>query len=78
MLQNELNELRRRLEDMEEGRGGESKGGADRSSNSEIQKLRRELEEERELNSRRVSEAPQFVQMKKLMQNQTVKIKDLR
>jgi regulator of replication initiation timing len=75
-LQNEVADLKKRLEHYEHM--AEAKGSNDRNSSAEVQRLRAELQEEREINSRRVAETPQFMQMKKLMQNQTTKIKDLR
>ena len=72
-LQNELNELRRRGE-------GTSKSRHDSKDDdsNDIQALREELRIAKEDSSKRISDAPQFQQMRQLMQSQNNKIKALR
>ena len=79
-LQNEVNELRRKLETVEKNNQeieSSIKGGND-SLQRKLQRLEDELDEEKEMNQKRVAETPQFLQMKKLMQSQSEKIRDLR
>ena len=79
-LQNEVNELRRKLETVEKNNQeieSSIKGGND-SLQRKLQWLEDELDEEKEMNQKRVAETPQFLQMKKLMQSQSEKIRDLR
>ena len=79
-LQSEVNDLRRRLEIVEKNsQDYESsvKGGND-SLQKKIQRLEDELDEEKEMNQKRVADTPQFQQMKKMMQSQNEKIRELR
>jgi hypothetical protein len=82
-LQREIDSLKRRLETAESSaqnfeRAG--KGGQDAAADASqrVRRLEEELEDERRRNSTRVSETPQFVQMRKMMQSQNSKIRDLR
>jgi uncharacterized phage infection (PIP) family protein YhgE len=79
-LQSEVNTLRRQVEMLEQSsQNYESsiKGGND-NYQRRIQRLEEELDEEREVNQKRVAETPQFLQMRKMMQSQNEKIRDLR
>jgi chromosome segregation ATPase len=79
-LQSEVNSLRRQVEVLEQSsQNYESsiKGGND-NYQRRIQRLEEDLEEEREVNQKRVAETPQFLQMRKMMQSQNEKIRDLR
>lgn len=79
-LQNELSDLRRHLEIAERNNQdfeSSVKGGND-TLQRKIQRLEDELDEERETNQKRVAETPQFLQMKKMMQSQNEKIRELR
>lgn len=79
-MQREIDRLVRQLETAEHSvRSYEhsSKGNHDDSA-SRIRDLEEDLAEERRNNTARVSETPQFLQMKKLMQSQNQKIRDLR
>jgi chromosome segregation ATPase len=79
-LQNEVDALRRQLEVVEknsQANENSAKGGND-NLQRRIQRLEEELDEEREVNQKRVADTPQFIQMKKMMQTQSQKIRDLR
>jgi hypothetical protein len=52
--------------------------GNDDDSARRIMMLEEELDEQRQSNNTRVSETPQFIQMRKMMQSQNEKIRDLR
>ena len=82
-LQREIDSLHRRLETAERAaqtfeRSG--KGSQDEASSAtrQIRELEEDLEAERRNNATRVSETPQFMQMRKMMQSQNTKIRDLR
>jgi FtsZ-binding cell division protein ZapB len=84
-LQAEVTELRRRLDAAASrptaAAASESKssgGDESRELKETIRSLQRALEEAREENNKRVSETSQFQQMRKLMQNQSTKLRDLR
>jgi leucine zipper transcription factor-like protein 1 len=79
-LQAEVNSLRQRLAQSDRSlqQAAESKSGDEYNTRSQVRELERALEEAREENNKRVNETSQFVQMKKLMQNQSATIRDLR
>jgi hypothetical protein len=80
-MQKEIDALNRQLEIAERSAQNferSSKGGEDDAVARRVRDLEEDLEEERRINSTRVSESPQFVQMKKMMQSQNQKIRDLR
>lgn len=79
-LQSEVDSLRRQLKVLEKNSQeseNSAKGGNDNLLRR-IERLEEELDEEREVNQKRVAETPQFLQMKKLMQSQSQKMKELR
>lgn len=79
-LKSQLDSMRRQLFDAERKLrefDGESKAG-DILLNNRIKSLESQLVDAREENNKRVSDTIQFQQMKKLMQNQSSKIRDLR
>lgn len=79
-LQTEVNTLRRQLEILEKNNQdfeSSAKGGND-NLQRRVQRLEEELDEEREANQKRVADTPQFLQMKKMMQSQNEKIRELR
>lgn len=78
-LKSEVASLRQRLmnADMENRNLSESKRNDDYERNH-VRDLEKALEEAKEENVKRVSETPQFQQMRKLMQSQSSKIRDLR
>jgi predicted transcriptional regulator len=63
---------RQRDDRFAEGKRGES------DMAEKMRKLERQLEEAREENNKRVSDTAQFQQMKKMMQTQSSKIRELR
>lgn len=75
-LQSEVNMLkdRLRLVDKQYNSLAESKSRDDQTSHA----LEKALEDAKEENAKRVSETAQFQQMRKLMQSQASKIRDLR
>jgi hypothetical protein len=75
-LQNEVMILKDRLRqvDREYSSLAESKSRDESSSRD----LERALEEAKEENNKRIADTPQFQQMRKLMQSQSAKIRDLR
>ena len=75
-LQAEVNLLKHKLA-MSERSNAESKRD-DASERATLRRLEQALEEAKEENSKRVSETSQFQQMRKLMQSQSTKIRDLR
>ena len=82
-LQSEVADLKRRLAQMERSsqlRESDAKGSYDSNASlqSTIRQLEEELQEEREVNQRRVADTPQFQQMKKMMNSQNQKLKELR
>lgn len=83
-LQAEVNSLKQRLAATERSatdRFADSKRSQDAQSYShsaEMRRLQNELEEARAENSKRVSDTAQFQQMRKMMQNQSSKLRDLR
>eukprot|EP00602_Paraphysomonas_sp_CaronLab_P004072 CAMPEP_0185021446 /NCGR_PEP_ID=MMETSP1103-20130426/4130_1 /TAXON_ID=36769 /ORGANISM="Paraphysomonas bandaiensis, Strain Caron Lab Isolate" /LENGTH=264 /DNA_ID=CAMNT_0027552971 /DNA_START=99 /DNA_END=893 /DNA_ORIENTATION=- len=77
-LQNEVADLKRRLAAAERGNESNAKGGADGFLQERIERLEEELSLERESNQKRVADTPQFQQMRKMMQSQNQKIRDLR
>ncbi len=79
-LQAEVNSLRQRLSQSDRSlqNAAESKSNDEHSTRSQLRDLERALEEAKEENSKRVNETSQFVQMRKLMQNQSATIRDLR
>lgn len=82
-LQREIDSLKRRLETAERSAQNferTGKGSQDDASNAnrKIRELEEDLEEERRNNATRVSETPQFIQMRKMMQSQNTKLRDLR
>jgi leucine zipper transcription factor-like protein 1 len=79
-LQAEVNSLRQRLaqSDRSMQHAAESKNNDEHSTRSQLRELERALEEAREENNKRVNETSQFVQMRRLMQNQSATIRDLR
>lgn len=79
-LQAEVNSLRQRLAQSDRSlqHAAESKHESDTTGRSNLRNLERSLEEAKEENNRRISETSQFQQMRKLMQSQSAKIRDLR
>ena len=79
-LQAEVNSLRQRLSQTDRSlqHAAESKNEADSNGRNTLRTLERSLEEAKEENNKRISETSQFVQMRKLMQSQSAKIRDLR
>ncbi len=79
-----MNNLKQRLIAAERNaadRLTESKRGEAASSEESralIRKLERDLSEAREENNKRVSDTAQFQQMRKMMQSQSTKLRDLR
>lgn len=79
-MQREIDSLKRRLETAE--RSAQSfelsgKGSQDDAA-MRVRMLEEDLEEEKRNNATRVAETPQFQQMRKMMQSQSKKIRDLR
>lgn len=72
-LQNEIKSLRKILRDTV----SDSKSSGDNNS-ERCRRLENQLEEVKEESNKRISETAQFMQMKKLMQSQAVKLKDLK
>ena len=80
-LQAELDNVHRRLETAEraaQSHERSGKGSQDDFSSARIRELEQALQEERRCNDTRVSETPQFMQMRKMMQSQNQKMRDLR
>ena len=78
-MQKEIDVLRQRLETAEQSsQGNERYGKGIQDNMMRIRELEEDLEEERSRNTARVSETPQFIQMRKMMQSQNSKIRDLR
>lgn len=82
-LQSEVADLKRRLAQAERSSQDYEigmKGGNDSNASllTRIQRLEEELEEERDHNQKRVADTPQFQQMKKMMNSQNKKMRDLR
>lgn len=79
-LTNEIEVLKRRLNAAEQHSSSisESKMQDDMSSQGKVRRLERELEEAKEENERRVADTPQFQQMRRMMQSQSQKLRDLR
>lgn len=75
-LLEELSSLQGKLDQLAHSSAGESKESAE--INSKLSRLEEELEVANEENTKRVSETTQFQQMKKMMQSQSAKIRDLR
>eukprot|EP01031_Cornospumella_fuschlensis_P036848 gene36848-44698_t len=72
-LQSEVAALRRRLAQLDS-----SYAAAESKAHSDSRELERALEQAKEESSKRVSETAQFQQMRKMMQSQAAKIRDLR
>lgn len=79
-LQAEVNSLRQRLgqADYTLQTVAESKHTDDEADRLAMRDLTRSLEEAKEENNKRIAETSQFQQMRKLMQSQSAKIRDLR
>ena len=79
-LQSEVNSLRQRLAQVDRSMQNiaESKTQEDSNSRNQLRSLERSLEEAKEENNKRINETSQFQQMRKLMQSQSAKIRDLR
>ena len=79
-LQAEVNSLRQRLASTDRSlqHAAESKQDSDAAGRNNLRTLERSLEEAKEESNKRISETSQFVQMRKLMQSQSAKIRDLR
>ena len=79
-LQREVDDLRRRLDTAERASQSFERSGKGNQDNSitKIRELEDELDAEKRNNNARISETPQFVQMRKMMQSQNKKIRDLR
>ena len=79
-LQAEVNSLRQRLIQVDQNlqNAAESKSQNDYYSNNQLLNLEKSLEEAKEENNKRINETSQFQQMRKLMQSQSAKIRDLR
>ncbi len=76
-LQAEVNLLRHKLS-MAEKLEAEGKRQEDAHDKAQLRRLEQALDEAKEENSKRVSETSQFQQMRKVMQSQSTKIRDLR
>eukprot|EP01034_Spumella_vulgaris_P021674 gene21674-27715_t len=76
-LQAEVNLLKHKLT-MAERQEAEGKRREDHEDKAQLRELEAALEEAKEENSKRVAETSQFQQMRKLMQSQNTKIRDLR
>lgn len=79
-LQAEVNSLRQRLSQAD-GRlasVAESKSDDSAADRAAMRNLERSLEDAKEENNKRINETSQFVQMRKLMQSQSAKLRDLR
>lgn len=79
-LQAEVHSLRQRLaqSDRSMQNAAESKSQDESGTRNQLRSLERALEEAKEENNKRVNETSQFQQMRKLMQSQSAKIRDLR
>ena len=79
-LQAEVNSLRQRLAAAERSltTAAESKHQEDSMGKNNTRNLERSLEEAKEENNKRIAETSQFQQMRKLMQSQSAKLRDLR
>lgn len=78
-LQQEVDGLKRRLENAERARPvAETKLADDGANGRQLRQLEMALAEAQEENSKRVSETSQFQQMRRLMQSQSAKIRGLR
>jgi len=78
-LQQEVDGLKRRLENAERARPvAETKLADDGANGRQLRQLEMALAEAQEENSKRVSETSQFQQMRRLMQSQSAKIQGLR
>ncbi len=79
-LQAEVSSLRDRLKRAEQSYANlaESKTQEEYLEKERERELQRALEEAKEENTKRVSETTQFQQMRKMMQSQAAKIRDLR
>jgi hypothetical protein len=79
-LQHEVNLLRQRLSLIERSSSSlaESKDQESARAKAQSKELERALEEAKEENTKRVAETTQFQQMRKIMQSQSAKIRDLR
>lgn len=78
-----MDSLKRRLETAERSAQNYERTGKDSQDDAsnatrQIRELEEDLEEERRNNATRVSETPQFIQMRKMMQSQNTKLRDLR
>jgi hypothetical protein len=76
-LQAEVNLLKHKLA-MSERQEAEGKRREDFEDKAQLRNLEAALEEAKEENTKRVAETSQFQQMRKLMQSQNAKIRDLR
>jgi hypothetical protein len=76
-LQAEVNLLKHKLV-MSERLEAEGKRREDSEDKAQLKDLEAALEEAKEENSKRIAETSQFQQMRKLMQSQNTKIRDLR
>lgn len=79
-LKNEVAALKQRLGQLERNTSSmaESKDAENQRVKTQSKELERALEEAKEEGAKRVSETTQFQQMRKLMQSQSAKIRDLR
>lgn len=79
-LQSEITQLKQKLSVSERNNLSlnESKNNDDSLGRSELRRLENALEESKEENCKRVAETVQFQQMRKLMQTQSSKIRELR
>lgn len=79
-LQAEVNSLRQRLDQTDRSLRSvaESKSAGEENDRHALRDLERSLEEAKEENNKRISDTSQFQQMRKLMQSQSAKIRDLR
>lgn len=76
-LQAEVNLLKHKL-GMAERQEAEGKRREDHEDKAQLRELEAALEEAKEENTKRIAETSQFQQMRKLMQSQNTKIRDLR
>lgn len=75
-----MNSLRQRLAQLDRSaaNAAESKSADDSNTRAQLRSLERSLEEAKEENNKRINETTQFQQMRKMMQSQSAKIRDLR
>lgn len=79
-LQREVSLLRQRLSQLEKNSShfAESKEQENLRAKQQSKELERALEEAKEENTKRVAETAQFQQMRKIMQSQSAKLRELR